>query len=306
MPIFHFRMQRDILDEMAAIADAMQPAMGCPQGNPGKTTVPSPRGIQDMMFDFPCTPGVPQGCGSQGFHVGHKGEVFLPQDKGVHVPYAAPETPANHPAPCSQIPQTTPPAVFVPPSMFDQREITPWSDVQQCDVQNSPDAGRTSGSMDAGVGDSAGYCVPGVLSPSSIDVGKECLGFVSVDDEGDISWGTNITMPISGDHKDGNMRGFSKLPPTAKSILERRERAIREGRRHEARLNPEERRILRRLRNRESAERCAKRKNEQAAELSRKITKLEKENASLQSVVSSYREQIAKIETLLMMTQQQR
>lgn len=297
-------MQRDILDEMVAIADAMGPSVACSSLDvPAsldvrKSAVPSPRGIQDMMFEFPCTPSESQAYGSSEGEVPYKVEDMLSHDKQVEPPYEFSAMPQNPAGTVVHISQPAPPPVVVPPSMFEQREITPWNEAGTC-----AKAPAGLGNVDPSIA-----LTPELTSPSSVDLSKDCFSFVPVDDERDLSWGTNITAPLASGRKTESGSGSSKtpsskLPPTAKSILERRERAIREGRRHEARLNPEERRILRRLRNRESAERCAKRKNEQAAELSWKIVNLEKENSSLQMVVSSYREQIAKIEQLLMMQQ---
>eukprot|EP00172_Hildenbrandia_rubra_P003913 Plantae.Rhodophyta-Hildenbrandia_rubra.ctg695.p1 GENE.Plantae.Rhodophyta-Hildenbrandia_rubra.ctg695~~Plantae.Rhodophyta-Hildenbrandia_rubra.ctg695.p1 ORF type:complete len:500 (-),score=95.51 Plantae.Rhodophyta-Hildenbrandia_rubra.ctg695:2726-4225(-) len=53
------------------------------------------------------------------------------------------------------------------------------------------------------------------------------------------------------------------LPETAEEIIERRARALREGRKEAAKLNDTERRKVRRFRNRQSAERCRDRKLEE-------------------------------------------
>lgn len=89
------------------------------------------------------------------------------------------------------------------------------------------------------------------------------------------------------------------MQPTAKSILERRERAIREGRRREAKLSDSERRILRRLRNRESAERCRLRRVEQAAKLEDKIATIQQENDRLRLQATQYENQIKKLEAVI-------
>lgn len=89
------------------------------------------------------------------------------------------------------------------------------------------------------------------------------------------------------------------MPPSAKSILERREKAIREGRRKDAKLTEAERRILRRLRNRESAERCRLRRVQQAAQLEKKIESMQLENDRLVAMAEEYENTIQRLETLI-------
>lgn len=115
----------------------------------------------------------------------------------------------------------------------------------------------------------------------------------------------SLSMSSLRSDKKRKSTGTPVMPPTAKSILERREKAIREGRRHEAKLSDEERRILRRLRNRESAERCARRKQEQASVLAKRITHLEKENVELRGMAEYYEREIRALESVLYPTRQQ-
>lgn len=89
------------------------------------------------------------------------------------------------------------------------------------------------------------------------------------------------------------------MPPSAKSILERREKAIREGRRKDAKLSEVERRILRRLRNRESAERCRLRRVQQALALEKKIESMQVENKRLIKQAEEYLITIRKLETVI-------
>lgn len=89
------------------------------------------------------------------------------------------------------------------------------------------------------------------------------------------------------------------MPPSAKSILERRERAIREGRRKDAKLTESERRILRRLRNRESAERCRLRRVQQAVQLEQKIASMQVENKRLVAMVDKYEKTIKRLERVI-------
>lgn len=89
------------------------------------------------------------------------------------------------------------------------------------------------------------------------------------------------------------------MPPSAKSILERRERAIREGRRKDAKLTDAERRILRRLRNRESAERCRLRRVQQASQLEKKIESMQVENKRLVAMAEQYEKTIKRLERVI-------
>lgn len=89
------------------------------------------------------------------------------------------------------------------------------------------------------------------------------------------------------------------MPPSAKSILERREKAIREGRRKDAKLTETERRILRRLRNRESAERCRLRRVQQAAMLEKKIETMQVENKRLVEQAEEYQRTIQRLERVI-------
>lgn len=92
---------------------------------------------------------------------------------------------------------------------------------------------------------------------------------------------------------------MSVMPPSAKSILERRERAIREGRRKDAKLTDAERRILRRLRNRESAERCRLRRVQQAVQLEKKIESMQVENKRLVAMAEQYEKTIKRLERVI-------
>lgn len=89
------------------------------------------------------------------------------------------------------------------------------------------------------------------------------------------------------------------MPPSAKSILERREKAIREGRRKDAKLSETERRILRRLRNRESAERCRLRRVQQACQLEEKIECMQIENDRLCALAEDYEKTIKRLEKVI-------
>ena len=89
------------------------------------------------------------------------------------------------------------------------------------------------------------------------------------------------------------------MPPSAKSILERREKAIREGRRKDAKLTETERRILRRLRNRESAERCRLRRVQQAAQLEKRIETMQIENDRLVAIAEEYEKTIRRLEHII-------
>lgn len=89
------------------------------------------------------------------------------------------------------------------------------------------------------------------------------------------------------------------MPPSAKSILERREKAIREGRRKDAKLSETERRILRRLRNRESAERCRQRREEQAKDLQERIKTMQLENNRLVEMAGHYKQTIQRLENMI-------
>lgn len=89
------------------------------------------------------------------------------------------------------------------------------------------------------------------------------------------------------------------MPPSAKSILERRERAIREGRRKDAKLTEYERRVLRRLRNRESAERCRLRRLEEAAKLEQRMKLMQEENDRLIERASRYEQTILQLHALI-------
>jgi hypothetical protein len=268
--------QHDILDEMAAahemaFAGAMAPSAPAPTWKAGGVLVPSPRGIQDMLFDFPAASsdaGAEGGAGGGG----RAGEAGADDKAAAHAccspvkDEAALMPPAYRTAadfiPAESVPASPPPLLVVPPSAFTRNCITPWLDGA---AQSSATTGMT------------------------------------LAEENEQSGGPQRQLPrTSAGVAKASSAPSKVMPPTAKSILERRERAIREGRRHEAKLNKEERRILRRLRNRESAERCAKRKNDQAEQLAGQIAQLERENLRLRSVAAQFETEVFKLEKYLL------
>lgn len=89
------------------------------------------------------------------------------------------------------------------------------------------------------------------------------------------------------------------MQPSAKSLLERREKAMREGRRKDAKFSDVERRIVRRLRNRESAERCRLRRLQQALLLESRVDCMQKENERLLSDVARYKFVIQRYEGII-------
>lgn len=105
----------------------------------------------------------------------------------------------------------------------------------------------------------------------------------------------SMTTPTKRVKRDASV----VMPPSAKSILERREKAIREGRRKDAKLSETERRILRRLRNRESAERCRQRREEQAKELQERIKTMQLENNRLVEMAGHYKQTIHRLEKMI-------
>jgi bZIP transcription factor len=295
----------DILEEMAAIANSIVPAKNPEPAKSAHGVVPSPRGIQDILFDFPtgCSNhgnNFPTSCAGGGngdqtdvsapvahnsFAASHHGDPRLrPQaaatflcsnvktsltlttspDKSTHYRrLSVTSSPGEQPS-LSQ----SPPLFVVPPSSFAQDPITPWLD--DC----SPETEKS---------------IPSV----GLDVPRSTAGV-------NLSYSHDSRVPHgSRGAETGGTAPFRVMPPTAKSILERRERAIREGRRHEAKLNSEERRILRRLRNRESAERCARRKLEEAEQLANKISDLERENLRLRLIATQYENEVFELEHFL-------
>lgn len=91
----------------------------------------------------------------------------------------------------------------------------------------------------------------------------------------------------------------SVMPPSAKTILERRAKAMREGRRKDAKLTEAERRIVRRLRNRESAERCRLRRVRQAAMMEQRMVQMQHENERLTAEAESYRKAISHYQSII-------
>lgn len=72
-----------------------------------------------------------------------------------------------------------------------------------------------------------------------------------------------------------------------------------EGRRQDAKLTEAERRIVRRLRNRESAERCRLRRVEQARLLERKMVTMKQENERLVGQVEQYQATVSQLEQII-------
>lgn len=89
------------------------------------------------------------------------------------------------------------------------------------------------------------------------------------------------------------------MPPMASSILKRRAKALSEGRRQDAKLSDTERRIIRRLRNRESAERCRLRRAERARILRWELVMMEEENKRLTEISERYRNTISCLEEIV-------
>lgn len=264
---------RDILEEIAEIAGAMaEPSSVC--GPPG--LIPSPRGIQDSLANAlnqarsTCCSGT--GCNA-------KAET-LEMNNGHDVCCQA-NVPRNVPCHSNVVGQGDQPifSLQVPQPRYADA-ITPWIE------EGKPPAAYYQASLPATLPQTTS-----LLSPSTPTTADEFEEFDS--------FGSNSTASSRGRRLDPPM----VMPPTAKSILERRERAIREGRRHEAKLSSEERRIVRRLRNRESAERCAKRKTEEAEQMSRRIACLEEENQTLRMLASEYEAEISSIESSLVQNQ---
>jgi bZIP transcription factor len=237
-----------------------------------KAVVPSPRGIQDAYFDFmgddeqTASSAAPQQqpcvASPEQHPVRFNGKLHHPTDFQTTSSqlHGTGTTAAATVEPLT----FTPSALTICPPQFAAESITPWIE----DASSSP------------------LCHDESASAST--------QYYDDDDDQDCSGST-----LQADIKKNKVATSRVMPPTAKSILERRERALREGRRNEARLNDEERRILRRLRNRESAERCARRKNEQAQLMSMKIEHLESENIQLRSLAQEYEAEISKLEKVL-------
>lgn len=283
----------DILEEMAAIEAECATGPGkavreadmaltvvpsvLGSGKAVREVVPSPRGIQDFLLEFPTLPETVDDCGHppHSLHPGHtheqKKRPAVDTRQTSFLPLPPHPTDAHSPSNASASGYQfafSPPPVVVPPSSYGEDLITPWSD----DLALKED--------------------PGIQTRVSLTTPREGLMNEIETAKKLVSSGHLSRSPTPGFH-DAKCK---VMPPTAKSILERRERAIREGRRHEAKLNGEERRILRRLRNRESAERCAKRKAEEADLLTRKIDDLERENARLRSVAAQFESAVLKLE----------
>lgn len=258
---------RDILDEIAEIAGSIsKPAMTC---NP-QPLVPSPRGIQDALVNALSHAG--NGCCSVN-GCNPKAEVLEISDgQDIHCQANVPQNmPEN--SPLQQQQQLS--LLEVPQPRYTD-SITPWIEEGKPPVLYNPVDARSLQMQNMSL-----------LSPSTATTADEFEDFDS--------FGSNSTFG-----KGRKSDPPKVMPPTAKSILERRERAIREGRRHDARLSSEERRIVRRLRNRESAERCAKRKTEEAEQMSRRIACLEEENEHLRRVASQYEAEISSLETSIL------
>lgn len=276
----------DILDEMAAI----EAASASSRSKAKRELIPSPRGIQDFLVEFPTVPETTQDPGhpppplSQAYideskyrpATSSQQTTFLPLPSISSDDISSPN--ANS---CGFSFAFSRPAVVVPTSSYGKEDaITPWLDEHS--AQPPP------GNNNASVEEQEEFEIPALPIQEKYTYTRTCEMEPEKIPATHHSYRESISEP---------QRVHGKvMPPTAKSILERRERAIREGRRHEAKLSSEERRILRRLRNRESAERCAKRKAEEADLLARKIDELERENARLRSVAAQFETAVSKLE----------
>lgn len=89
------------------------------------------------------------------------------------------------------------------------------------------------------------------------------------------------------------------MQPSAKAILERRAKAMREGRRKDAKLTEAERRIVRRLRNRESAERCRIRRVQHAALREQQMMSMQRENERLLAEAQYFRNAISQYQSII-------
>lgn len=181
------------------------------------------------------------------------------------------------------------PFVVVPESMYKNDQITPWLEKSMSDGGTVPEA---MAGIEAKAEPVPAHTFVKDNQPQMMTGKANFLPQASKKPSG-VSKPSRSSAPLSPSGSSNVM------PPTAKSILERRERAIREGRRHEARLNDEERRILRRLRNRESAERCARRKMQQASSLSTKIAELEAENLRLRKIAAQCSSEVLALESFI-------
>jgi bZIP transcription factor len=322
--------RRDILDEMAEIASNLSPRPRPDVPAPSHDAsvklapaplVPSPRGIQDLVYDVPpdaaAAAAVPE-LVNPVFPVSNHVAPLYGEHGNVHGSADVKTTPFS------------PGALVVPEPRFTEHAITPWDPFQSAPALTqssmplqSPHSGSNTPASIA-----ASDFVMGQMSRDIADREMSSYAGNNYDYEhdqdcpphnpvsgasfmsGDGTVGTDVGAGAStADSRDngsgstgsssGKNTGKPNLPPTAKSILERRERAIREGRRHEAKLTQEERRILRRLRNRESAERCARRKSEESDALSDRILLLERENTRLRQVSVHYQAHIARLEARL-------
>lgn len=192
-------------------------------------------------------------------------------------------------SPVSFLSHSVSPFVVVPKSMYKNNQITPWLENSASDCGTVPE---TMADIEAKAEPVSAPTFVKDNQPQMMTGNASFLQQASKKSSG-VSKPSRSSAPLSP-------IGSSKvMPPTAKSILERRERAIREGRRHEARLNDEERRILRRLRNRESAERCARRKMQQASSLSMKIAELEAENLRLRKIAAQCSSEVLALESFI-------
>lgn len=280
----------DILEEMAVI----EAGSASKQGQPTRGVIPSPRGIQDLLLEFPTAPQTAAEL-SPPLLFPHPSEVCEldsqcpdPQQTAFH-PLAIGSTNLHSPSSSNEVGYPfamSPPPVVVPQSNFAHAFITPWLDERPSQVNSGNDC------MAMKEGD---YIEP---RASPVNEGKVLTPASATEAQMNSGSAFPSSSPLSL-VIESHGAPSKVMPPTAKSILERRERAIREGRRHEAKLNCEERRILRRLRNRESAERCAKRKAEEAELLTGKIDDLEVENARLRSVAAQFESAVFKLEQYL-------
>lgn len=104
---------------------------------------------------------------------------------------------------------------------------------------------------------------------------------------------------VKSEHMKTEPNMVSVMQPSAKTILERRAKAMREGRRKDAKLTEAERRIVRRLRNRESAERCRLRRVHQAAMMEQRMVHMQQENERLVAEAESYRKAISHYQSII-------
>ena len=284
----------DILDEILQEAENVRRGLVVEttmKPFPVIPTIPSPRGVQDnmdLLLQVP-DPGVPTSSSDSR---------TLPADENVVVSVAV-----TNPYRCS-IPMSQPhglsesqPQKCVTESATSSKPVALEG---TCHLQSPAidhrDASSERRDLNANVAVPVAY--------------EDCLTQGSAILENDMSChpssesvdsrsGTSEAFPADDMAKRRKMELLPVMPPTAKSILERRERAIREGRRHEAKLSDAERRILRRLRNRESAERCRLRRLEQANQLENKISSLQCENDELRKQAADYEHRIKELQAII-------